>query len=82
MSLILDQAIEVRVEGETVVIEPPEIHGVRGFEIRLTPDRARRLGHTLIGASTQAMPGSKIMIYDSPAATAGQPSCARESEKS
>lgn len=43
MSLILDQAIEVRVEGETVVIEPPEIHGVRGFEIRLTPDRARKI---------------------------------------
>ena len=38
------------------LIEPPEIHGVRGFEIRLTPDRARRLGHSLIGAATQAMP--------------------------
>lgn len=49
------QAIEVRVDGHEVVVEPPEIHGVRGFEVRLTPDRARRLGHSLISAATQAM---------------------------
>lgn len=53
------QCIEVRVEGSEVVIEPPEINGVRGFEIRLTLDRARRLGHSLIGAATQAMPSPK-----------------------
>lgn len=50
------QAIEIRVDGGEVVVEPPEVHGVRGFEIRLTPDRARRLGHSLISAATQAMP--------------------------
>lgn len=58
MSHILDQAIEVRVDGDSVVVEPPEVHGVRGFEIRLNPDRARRLGHTLISAATQAMPAT------------------------
>ncbi len=58
MSQIVEQAIEVRVEGGTVLIEPPEIYGVRGFEIRLTPDRARRLGHSLISAATQAMPAT------------------------
>lgn len=58
MSYVIDQAIEVRVDGDSVVVEPPEVHGVRGFEIRLTPDRARRLGHTLISAATQAMPAT------------------------
>lgn len=58
MSYVLDQAIEVRVDGDSVVVEPPEVHGVRGFEIRLNPDRARRLGHTLISAATQAMPAT------------------------
>ena len=56
MSYIVEQAIEVRVDGNEVVVEPPEIRGVRGFEIRLTPERARQLGHSLIGAATQAMP--------------------------
>ncbi len=50
------QAIEVRVDGHEVIVEPPEVHGVRGFEIRLTPDRARAFGHSLISAATQAMP--------------------------
>lgn len=58
MSQEVEQAIQVRVDGDRVVIEPPEIHGVRGFEIRLTPDRARRLGHSLISAATQAMPST------------------------
>lgn len=58
MSYVIEQAIEVRVDGDVVVIEPPEVHGVRGFEIRLTPDRSRRLGHTLISAATQAMPAT------------------------
>jgi hypothetical protein len=58
MSYVVEQAIEVRVEGETVVIEPPEVYGVRGFEIRLTPARAHILGHALIGAATQAMPAT------------------------
>ncbi len=58
MSQIVEQAIEVRVEDDTVLIEPPEIYGVRGFEIRLTPDRARRLGHSLISAATQDMPAT------------------------
>ncbi len=52
------QAIEVRVDRNEIVIEPPEIHGVRGFEIRMTPTRARQLGHSLIGAATQAMPST------------------------
>lgn len=58
MSYIVEQAIEVRVDGGEVLIEPPEIYGVRGFEIRLTPKRARQLGHSLIGAATQAMPAT------------------------
>ena len=58
MSHVAEQAIEVRVETGVVVIEPPEIHGVRGFEIRLNPERARQLGHSLIGAATQAMPAT------------------------
>ena len=58
MSYIVEQAIEVRVDGGEVLIEPPEIYGVRGFEIRLTPQRARQLGHSLIGAATQVMPST------------------------
>ncbi len=50
------QPIEVRVDKNEVVVEPPEIHGVRGFEVRLTPERARAFGHSLISAATQAMP--------------------------
>lgn len=56
--VIHKQAIEVRVDKNEVIVEPPEIHGVRGFEIRLSPDRARQLGHSLIGAATQAMPST------------------------
>lgn len=59
MSYTANQKLEVRVAGETVVIEPPEIHGVRGFEIILSPDRARQLGHSLIVLSMQAMPRKK-----------------------
>lgn len=46
-----EQEIEVRVDQGEVVIEPPEIHGVRGFEIRLTPARARSLAGSLISAA-------------------------------
>lgn len=56
--VIHKQAIEVRVDKNEVIVEPPEIHGVRGFEVRLSPDRARQLGHSLIGAATQAMPAT------------------------
>lgn len=52
------QAIEVRVDRNEVVVEPPEIHGVRGFTVRLTPERARAFGHSLISAATQAMPST------------------------
>lgn len=52
------QAIEVRVDGNEVVVEPPPIYGVRGFDVRLTPERARQLGHSLISAATQAMPST------------------------
>jgi hypothetical protein len=54
--------LECRTDGTEVLIEPPEHNGVRGFTIRMSPDRAKEFGYKLIGLSTQlrAPAGSKL----------------------
>lgn len=53
------QELEARLEIDEVVIEPTEINGVRGFEIRMSSERARKFGNKIVGLAIQAMPGRK-----------------------
>lgn len=50
--------LEIRVERGEVILEPSPVHGVIGFTVHMTQEQARRLGHRLIGAATQAMPAT------------------------
>lgn len=59
-----NQSIDAKLEGEEIVIEPPEVNGVRGFEVRMTPQRAQELGHKLIGLSTRAIPAPGRKMAD------------------
>lgn len=53
--VIHEQVIEVRHEGDTVIMEPPAIHGTKGFSVYMTSDQAKALGYKLIGASTKTL---------------------------
>lgn len=53
------QELEARLDVDEVVIEPPEINGVRGFEIRMSSKRAKDFGNKIVGLAIQAMPGRK-----------------------
>ena len=44
---------EVRTEGGLVLLEPQEVHGVKGFTVYLTREAADNLGHRLIRAAVQ-----------------------------
>lgn len=51
----VDSEMSVRVENDSVIMEPSPVYGVIGFTVHMTQAQARKLGHKLIGASTQAM---------------------------
>jgi hypothetical protein len=40
--------LDIRREDGLIVLEPPTIHGVRGFSIHLTPEQSTELGQKLV----------------------------------
>lgn len=55
MDIYIETKLETRWEDGRVIIEPPPVHGVRGFTLSLSPDAAKKLGYRLVSESIHAL---------------------------
>jgi hypothetical protein len=54
----IDTSLTVRSEDGMVLIEPGPVHGICGFTMILSQDRAKSLGYELIAAATRLLPAT------------------------